>query len=216
MKKILAISDQRLAEMQQQEFLRQNYSDVMCIISCGDMEVSYLEFINSVLNIPLFYVRGNHDSHYEPGRPGGEDLHMNYQKYRGLTLMGLEGSMYYNGKNVQYTEMQMAANCLKILPGMLVRQRSRGYGVDYLVTHSPPYQIHDRSDLTHQGFRSFLWLMRLSRPRYMIHGHIDPWDRREVTETQYYDTRIININPKRVLFPEEDDQKRPQETWNTD
>jgi uncharacterized protein len=205
--KLLAISDQRLPEMLQQDYLRQSYGDIDLLISCGDMEPSYLEFVASAVNRPLFFVRGNHDDHYEPEKPGGENLHRNFQHYKGLMMVGLEGCIYYNGKNVQYSEAQMSLYCLELLPKLMVRSKVYGYGVDYLVTHSPPKGIHDRTDVTHQGFASFLWFMRLGKPRYLIHGHIDIWDRREKTETQYYGTRVININPKRVLLPEEDDQK---------
>lgn len=206
--KILAISDQRLPEMEQQNYLRQNYQDVTCIISCGDLEASYLEFVSSALNRPLFYVRGNHDEKYVYNPPGGENLHLNFQAFNGVTMVGLEGSPYYNGRNVQYTEMQMHFNILQIFPQLYIRRLARGYGVDYLVTHAPPRGIHDREDVAHRGFHAFLWLMRLTRPRYLIHGHIDVWDRREPTETQYFGTRVINIDPKRLLNPLEDD-KRP-------
>jgi Icc-related predicted phosphoesterase len=202
--KILAIRDHRLPEMLNQEFLRQNYADVNFIISCGDMEASYLEFVSSVLNLPLFYVRGNHDERYEDGSPGGQDLHMSFQTYEGVTMVGLEGSMYYNGKNVQYTEIGMFLKVIQLLPRLLWRRFRVGYGVDYLVTHSPPHGIHDRSDVAHRGFRSFLWLMRLSKARYLIHGHCDIWDRRTQIETQYDQTRVININPKRLLDDQND------------
>ncbi len=203
--KLLAISDQRLPEMLRQDYLRQNYGDARFIISCGDMEASYLEFVSTVLNLPLFYVRGNHDEHYAPGRPGGQNLHMQFQQYQGLRLLGLEGSMYYNGRNVQYTEEHMALNILQLLPRLLISKRvNGGFGLDYLVTHAPARGIHDRQDVTHRGFRSFLWLLRLVSPKYMIHGHIDIWDRRKVIDTQYHKTRIMNINPKRVLYPMQD------------
>ncbi|MFP4322761.1 MAG: metallophosphoesterase [Anaerolineales bacterium] len=205
--KILAISDQRLPEMLRQEYLRQNYGDAEFIISCGDMEPSYLEFVSTALTLPLFFVRGNHDNHYEPGKPGGQDLHMQFQHYRGLRLLGLEGSMYYNGKNVQYTEEQMALNILQLMPRLMIYRQLHGFSLDYLVTHSPARGIHDRSDVTHQGFRSFRWLLRWARPKYMIHGHVDVWDRRDIVETQYHGTRIININPKRVLHPYQDYDK---------
>lgn len=202
--KILAVSDQRLPEMLRQDYLRNTYGDVSLIVSCGDMEPSYLEFIASALNRPLFFVRGNHDDHYEPGRPGGESLHLKYVIYQGLALVGLEGCIHYNGKNVQYTEAEVSVFALRLLPRMMIHQRTHGHGADYLITHSPPRGIHDREDPPHQGFKSLLWFLRLGKPRYMIHGHIDIWDRREVTETQYYDTRIMNINPKRLLIPDQD------------
>jgi Icc-related predicted phosphoesterase len=202
--KILAVSDQRLPEMEQQSYLRQTYSDVALIVSCGDIDASYLEFIASTLNRPLFYVRGNHDTQYAADPPGGENLHLNFQKYQSITMVGLEGSPHYNGRNVQYRESEMTANAIRLLPTLLVRRLRFGFGVDYLVTHAPPRGIHDRPDVTHRGFTSFLWFMRWARPKYLIHGHIDVWDRREVTETQYFSTRVINIDPKRLLLPHED------------
>lgn len=207
MMKILAVSDQRLTEMQRQDYLRQNFGDAGFVISCGDMEPSYLEFVTSALNLVLFYVRGNHDNHYEEGQPGGENLHLRFTSYQNIRMVGLEGCMYYNGANVQYTEAQMTTFCLRLLPRMIIQHRTQKYGVDYLVTHSPPRGIHDREDRTHQGFACFLWLMRLGKPRYLIHGHVDVWDRRETIETQYFNTKVININPKRLLLPDQDDQK---------
>ena len=202
--KILAISDQRLPEMEYPTYLKRTYSDVEVLFSCGDLEASYLELVSSVLNIPLFYVRGNHDTGYAEGYPGGENLHLRYIKYRGITMAGLEGSMYYNGRNVQYSEAHMFLLCLRMLPRLIINRLIKGYGVTYLVTHSPPRGIHDRQDVAHQGFRSFLWLIRLGKPRYLVHGHIDIWDNREIRETNYFRTKVININPKRVLFPFED------------
>jgi uncharacterized protein len=205
--KILAVSDQRLTEMEKPDYLRQNYGEAQILISCGDIDPSYLEFIATILNLPLYFVKGNHDNHYEEDSPGGDNLHLQFSQFEGIRMVGLEGSRYYNGKNIQHTEAQMSLYALQLLPRMYVAQQTHGYGVDYLVTHSPPAGIHDRDDVAHQGFKSFLWLMRLGRPRYLIHGHIDIWDRRETTETQYYGTRIININPKRLLDPEQDDRK---------
>ncbi|NJL94654.1 MAG: metallophosphoesterase [Anaerolineae bacterium] len=170
------------------------------------MEVSYLEFISSALNLPLYYVRGNHDTHYEPGHPGGVDLHLKIREFKGLALAGLQGSPYYNGKNIQHTEAEMSTFCLRLLPRLVVRRHTHGHGLDYLVTHSPPRGIHDRPDKTHQGFASFLWFMRLGQPRYLIHGHIDIWDNRESRMTKYYETLVININPKRLLIPDKDDK----------
>ena len=50
-----------MPQMESAAKLRRRYSDIELIISCGDMPPVYLEFITSVLSVPLFYVRGNHD-----------------------------------------------------------------------------------------------------------------------------------------------------------
>src|SRR5687768_10428180 len=113
--KILAVSDQRLNEMEKPDYLRQNYGEAKILISCGDIDAGYLEFIATVLNLPLYFVKGNHDDHYEPGEPGGDDLHMHFRQYEGIRMVGLEGSRYYNGKNVQYSEPQMSVFALQLL-----------------------------------------------------------------------------------------------------
>jgi Icc-related predicted phosphoesterase len=75
----------------------------------------------------------------------------------------------------------------------------RGAGVDVMVTHASPYGIHDRKDRPHVGFQAFLLLMRWYRPRFLVHGHVDVWDRRDPTCTTYSSTQVININPVRLL-----------------
>ena len=198
---ILAVSDQRLQELERLDYLRTNFNQVNLLLSCGDLDASYLEFLTSALNVPLFFVRGNHDERYVDNPPGGDNLHARTCVYLGLVLVGLEGSPFYNGENIQYSEARMASFALRVLPRMLFRRFRYGYGADYLVTHSPARGIHDADDRAHRGFQTFRWLMRLGQPKFMIHGHVDVWDRRNPTDTQYYKTRVININPKRLLTP---------------
>jgi Icc-related predicted phosphoesterase len=183
--------------------LRRRYSEVDLIVSCGDMPVAYLEFMTSVLSVPLFYVRGNHDEHYNIDPPGGEDLHGRIVKYRGVTFAGLEGSIRYNNSAVQYTEAEMLALVMRMGPQLKLRQLRTGCGVDILVTHAPPRGIHDLSDLPHNGFTAFLRFMEWYRPRYLLHGHVHIYDRRDVIRTQYNDTCVMNINPVTVLEVEE-------------
>ncbi|NJL57423.1 metallophosphoesterase, partial [bacterium] len=59
--------------------------------------------------------------------------------------------------------------------------------------------IHDLPDRPHNGFKALLRFMEWYRPRYMLHGHVHTYDRRSVVETTYLDTRILNINPFKVL-----------------
>lgn len=179
--------------------LRRRYSEVELVVSCGDMPPVYLEFIVSVLNVPLFYVRGNHDEIYNQSPPGGDDLHRRIVEYGGLTFAGLEGSMNYNQGPIQYTEAQMMTMVLKKGPRLMFRRWRHGYGIDVLITHSPPYGIHDGSDLPHMGFKAMLRFLEWYRPRYMLHGHVHTYDRRKKIRTQYKDTCIVNVNPMTVL-----------------
>jgi uncharacterized protein len=197
--KILAISDNVLPQLEDTKYLRKMYSDVELIVSCGDLPVEYLDIITSTLNVPMFYVRGNHDLSYETNNPGGDNLHRSVKRFKGLTFAGLEGSINYNRQPIQYSETQMLLMALSMAPGILARRARTGYGVDVMVTHSPIRGVHDLPDFAHRGFRSLRWMLDLFRPRYMLHGHVDTWDRRRATETRFGLTDIININPVKVL-----------------
>jgi Icc-related predicted phosphoesterase len=74
-----------------------------------------------------------------------------------------------------------------------------GRYLDVLVTHAPPRGIHDAEDLPHQGFEAYLKLLRRCRPTLMIHGHTHVYNRNDITETDFGDTRIINTYGYRVL-----------------
>ncbi len=189
-----------MSQMENAAHLRRRYHDVDLLLSCGDMSAAYLEFIASVLNVPLFYVRGNHDESYSERPPGGEDLHMRLVEFKGLSFVGLEGSIRYNDQPVKYTEGEMLALVMKMGPRLRYRRwRRGGHAVDVFVTHSPAFGIHDASDLPHTGFKAFLRFMEWYRPRYMLHGHVHTYDRRVATETDYGSTHIMNINPVTLL-----------------
>jgi Icc-related predicted phosphoesterase len=200
--KLLAVSDQRLSHMLNADYLRQHYGDIQILVSCGDMDPDYLNFIATILSVPLYYVRGNHDQRYTENNPGGVNLHRRFETYKQVTFAGLEGSIRYNRGEPQFTQLDMYLQVLPMMPQFLLRRAVTGYGVDVFVAHSPPRFIHDREDWAHRGFRAFKLLMRLARPRYFIHGHVDIYDQREQRETDYLRTRVININPSRILTVE--------------
>jgi Icc-related predicted phosphoesterase len=179
--------------------LKRRYDDVSLVISCGDLPLPYLDFITTTLCVPLFYVRGNHDERYDENPPGGENLHRRIVEYNGLTFAGLEGSMRYNRGKIQYTNSTV--NWMVMRMGMSIgwRRWRQGRGVDVLVTHAPPFGIHDKPDLAHTGFTGLLRFMDWYRPRYLLHGHVHTWDRRDTVRTQYRETCVMNINPSTVV-----------------
>lgn len=197
--KLLTVSDQRLPKMLNANFLRENFGDVEAVISCGDMEADYLNFIVTVLSVPLYYVRGNHDTNYTENSPGGTNLHMRFEMFKNIAFAGLEGSIRYNKGQPQYTQIDMYLMVFRLLLPLLLRRILKGYGADVMVCHSPPRHIHDLEDHAHQGFKAFRWLIRMARPRYLIHGHVDIYDQRTIRETDYLGTRVININPSKLI-----------------
>ncbi len=188
-----------MQQMENAAHLRRRYHDVELIVSCGDMPVTYLEFITSVLNVQLLYVRGNHDTSYTERPPGGENLHQRLYTYKGLAFYGIEGSIRYNQSPIQYTESEMRSMVVKAGLSIYLRKLANKRPIDMFVTHAPAFGIHDAEDLPHRGFKAYLQFLDWYRPRYMVHGHVHTYDRRVQTETQHGDTKIININPVTLL-----------------
>jgi Icc-related predicted phosphoesterase len=206
--KILAVSD-RVEPLIYSPAIRQNFSDVDLVLGCGDLPTYYLEYIVTMLSTRLFYVIGNHANEVQnlydiPEKwkyPGGcDNLDGRVIRHQGLLLAGLEGSMRYNNSPYfQYTEREMMWKMWKLVPALLLNKLRYGRYLDILVTHAAPRGIHDRSDVCHTGFEAFLTLMRVFRPRFLIHGHIHahtPW---ETTETVYEDTTVLNAYHHRTF-----------------
>ncbi len=119
-----------MPQMESAVNLRRQYSDIELVVSCGDLPSAYLEFITSILNVPLFYVRGNHDEGYNDTPPGGEDLQGRFLTYGGLSFYGLEGSIRYNNSPIQYTEGEMSRMVVGAGLQLRYRRLQLGFGVD--------------------------------------------------------------------------------------
>ena len=217
--KILCISD-HIDPLIYTNSIRQRFADVDIVLSAGDLPLDYLDFIVSSLNKPMFFVFGNHHlneynkykgtqdaySDFEPAIPSGcGAVHVGtkviYQE--GLIIAGLGGCMRYNGEQNQYTEFQMKLEILKLLPALIFNRLFRGRFIDILLTHASPKGIHDKEDLCHLGFKSFLMFMRRFKPRYLVHGHIHLYDLSEVRTTKYLDTLVVNAYSHYLLNTDE-------------
>lgn len=205
--KILAVSDRVLDHIYSSN-VHEYYPDVDVLIGCGDLPFYYLEFLISALNVPLVYVRGNHDAgpqYTVDGRTltsvqGGVDLHGRIVNIDGITVAGLEGSMRYRpNAPLMYNEIEMRWEALRMLPQLLWRRLRYGRAVDFFVTHAPPYDIHDRPDLAHKGFRVFRTIIRYLKPRYFLHGHIHVYRQNAQRVTEVDETTVINVYPYRLL-----------------
>lgn len=195
---VLSISD-RVVELIYSPHIRERFNRAEVVISCGDLPYYYIEFIVSALNVPVFFVRGNHakllevsDSGHRTGPQGAIDLHRRHYRQGSVLLAGVEGSVRYKRGPFQYTQAQMWQHVFQLVPGLLVNNARYGRYLDIFVTHAPPWRIHDKPDWPHQGIKSFLWLIKVFNPQYHFHGHIHLYGPNPVTETQFNKTRIIN------------------------
>lgn len=199
--RVLAVSDQ-VVDLLNGAALKHVARGVELVLSCGDLPSDYLEYIVSMLNVPLYYVMGNHaGSGGEKNFPEGcENIDQRIVQFGGLLIAGLEGSMRYNDRpKFQYTESEMWARVAGLAPAMLKNRVQYGHFLDVLITHAPPHKIHDAPDLPHHGFKSFAWLIEHYRPRYLIHGHVHVYDARAETVTQHGPTTVVNAYGYRII-----------------
>jgi len=184
----LTVSD-RVEPLLYENFDATRFPDIDLILSCGDLPPEYLTFLAVSFNVPLFYVRGNHDIRYTATPVlGCGNLDGQLVRYRGVNILGLEGSRWYNGGPIQYTESRMRKKISSLWFKIWWSK-----GIDIVITHAPPRQIHDAEDLCHRGFKSFRKLIDRYQPGYFIHGHIHThFDNPEQRVTKIQKTRVIN------------------------
>jgi calcineurin-like phosphoesterase family protein len=213
--KILCVADE-VDLLVYSSSIRDRFGDVDLILSAGDLPDEYLGFIASMLNRPIISVAGNHDpddraersplhsasssdfgsgaSRYSLGR-----LAFRIRKEAGISVLGLPGSMLYNGGPNQFSDFSMKMHLFALVPRLLVMRLLTGRGVDIILTHAPPRGIHDAKDRCHQGFSSFRWLINLAAPTYFVHGHVHVYDSRELREQKIGATTVVNVYGHRVL-----------------
>jgi Icc-related predicted phosphoesterase len=179
--------------------IKDRFGEVDLVLGCGDLPREYLEFVVSLLDKPLFFVPGNHDVD-EYCVPGGRSIDGTFAKYDRMLIAGAGGSIRYKpeGRH-QYTQRQMYQRVLPMLPRMLLRRIIHGRRLDVFVAHASPRGVQDASDPAHTGFNAFHALIKIGRPRYLVHGHTHIHRNLEPSETRIDDTWVVNVYPQRVL-----------------
>lgn len=159
------------------------------ILSAGDLSRPYLEFLATMANRPLVYVRGNHDDSFSKAPPEGcicADGRI--VVCNGLRILGLGGSYRYRDGENMYTEKQMRRRVLR-----LQLQLKRYGGFDILLSHAPARGINDMETLSHRGFECFTSLLEKYEPAYFVHGHIHRCYGPHIPQlTTWHGTTVIN------------------------
>lgn len=221
--KILCVSDQ-IDPLVYSNSVKERFSDIDCVLCAGDLPLEYIEFIVSSLNVPTYFVFGNHNlnefhhyhkvaidsagvygyssDYYGPGAVyvGFKTISIpTTNKKNPLLLAGISGSIRYNKGLAQYTNFEMNLKLFKLIPKLIFNKIRYGRYLDIFLTHSPPRHIHDKEDPCHKGFTGFRWFLEKFKPRYMLHGHIHLYDLQTSRSTNYCDTQIINVFSHYVL-----------------
>ena len=196
--KILLISDteERFLWEDWTKATADKLADVGLVLSAGDLNHSYLEFIVTMLNVPLVYVRGNHDGHYDGEPPEGcEDADGKIIEVKcgktgseqKIRILGLGGSMRYKANaSDMYTEDEMRMR-VKSAERVIRKKRLTGKirnlfsndssertmrDFDILLTHAPCRGYGDMEDLPHRGFECFNYLLNKYSPQLHCYGHV--------------------------------------------
>ena len=186
--RILAISDEESPYFWDY-FEKKKLRDIDLILSAGDLRAEYLSFLVTMSHAPVLYVPGNHDTHYRKRPPEGcicidDRLYV----HEGIRILGLGGSMNYNGGFYQYEEREMRRRLRRLRLPLLYHG-----GIDILLTHAPARHINDCDDLPHRGFETFCRIMDRWHPRYFVHGHVHKTYGRDFHRyDRYRKTEIIN------------------------
>jgi len=201
--KVLAIADE-INPYLYDYFDKSHFSDIDLILSAGDLRPRFLSFLVSMLNKRLFYVRGNHDTIYVERPPlGCENVDGRIIEYQGIKIMGLEGSMWYGGRSIEYTERQMRWKVFKLRPRIFWKGTP-----DIILSHASPRGIHDGRDLCHQGFKVFRQLISHYQPKYFIHGHVHlRYGYSRERETLVDQTKVINVSGYHIFEVERTPRK---------
>jgi Icc-related predicted phosphoesterase len=204
--KILSVSDTVIPSIYS-PLVAEKFAEVDCVISCGDLPYYYQEYIISSLNVPFYFVHGNHDPEVEYSEygeraypHGGTNLHHRVVRWRRLLLAGVEGSIRYNQDGIyQHSQSQMWLYTLQLIPGLLWNRVVYGRYLDVFVTHAPTWGIHDGPDFPHIGIKAFRWLIQSFKPQYHLHGHIHVYNPATITETKLGETKILNSYGYKVI-----------------
>jgi Icc-related predicted phosphoesterase len=203
--KILAVSDE-VVERLYSLSSSGHFKEIELVLGCGDLPYPYLENLLTLLNIPLFYVPGNHDPIYNPNShlaraEGGSNLDLKLVRFKKFLIGGFGGSIRYrpDGTN-QYSQTEAYLRAFRMLPRLLLNKMNYGRSLDILITHSPPFGVHDEETLAHQGLKAINWLIRVAEPRYHLHGHTH-FHRRNLSPSEsIHDlTKIINVFPYKII-----------------
>ena len=219
--KILAVSDVQSQSLESAlENSPKKFGEISCVVSCGDLESDYLSLIVDRVKRKLFFVSGNHvfrdeslsetdkekmwrlDRDFKhrlrPFIAGYEDIHWRVEVFEDFILAGFGGSMWYNGRENQFTEAQMNE-----IVSSMIRKLSRIRFKEFIlrrkkkdiiiISHAPIAGIHDLPDIPHRGFECFKKLIAKHQPVAWLHGHVDPTGNPGMQLTISGRTTVINV-----------------------
>jgi len=181
--KILAIAD-RPPSRPIPDILAEHDIDV--IVTLGDLEMHQIRSLEAITDIPKLGVYGNHCSGKYFESLGIQNMHLNTVEVLGKTFGGFQGCVRY--KESTYAIMyhqEEASEMIKDFPH-----------VDVMLTHAPPYGVHDDvTEISHTGFLGLRDYVLAKQPSYLLHGHTYP----DTDRSFMGDTEVVYVQEDKVL-----------------
>lgn len=191
--KILVISDTPILRNYSIEKIKEQFGNIDFILSAGDLSNDYLDYIFTCLNKDLIYINGNHLSNSEHNIDFCKNIDQRVINYKGLRIMGFDGSPNYSYSEHQYSEFQVFCSILKNFWKLLKKKP------DIVLSHSPILGIHDVDDYIHRGFRSYWLILKYFAPKLWVHGHIHLQHHHSVQESTFNNTKIVNAFGYKII-----------------
>ncbi|TIC87588.1 metallophosphoesterase [Nocardioides sp. GY 10113] len=209
MVRVLAIADEEAPDLHAGA-LRDLAPDL--VLSAGDLNWDYVEYVASAVDAPVAFVPGNHEPAIprvkqtrngtyvcdgivcDAPRPhGAVNADRSVLEIAGLRIAGLGGCVRYREGPHQYTQQQY-----RRLARRLARRARRAGPVDVLLTHAPPFGMGDGDDRPHEGIEALRDAIEILQPTWHLHGHIHPYGHPK-PDRQLGGTTIRNVIPWRML-----------------
>jgi hypothetical protein len=143
------------------------------VLGCGDLDPEWLVFLGDAFNVPVVYVRGNHDRTGgwtdRPLRAPGWLEAGRIARVAGIPIVGLEWPGIDDQGNRR--RPSIAWGQALGIGSRLVRARLWGRPL-IVISHAPPAGVGDvPTDAYHAGFAAYRWLLDSLRPPIWLHGH---------------------------------------------
>jgi hypothetical protein len=166
------------------------------IVGCGDLEPAYLGFLADAFNVPVAYVRGNHDrgGHWKttardaPGHlPSGRLAAIGGLTVAPFEWPGMQSEHALRDEGRAWWDVWRAVRQLAL------RHLRRRVEPVLVLSHAPPRGVGDRdADRYHLGYAAYRWLLERLRPPLWLHGHVTPATVRDWREA-FGPTTVANV-----------------------
>lgn len=131
-----------------------------CVLLLGDIFVEDVKHIASFIDMPCYYVLGNHDYWGQnDGIKNAVNLDGKTVTVNGVRISGFSGCPRYKQGNFAMRDEQEAKEILQSLGK-----------TDILVSHESPFQMMN-TNRSHSGFQAITDFLKEKRPKMHIFGH---------------------------------------------